>query len=305
MITLNANTESLNLETRTTATLDYMVSYADVTGDSFAANGTSGQIVSVANTAILRGPLVNLGIRQVKYLSLRNRSTTVNTTVILKKNTGATDFHYTSPISLRVGESMVYSEHKGFEILNANGLPYLISVVDQPAPSLVFPEWCSAGDLTVSKILSTNTAWAIYIGKAPWALTGVTARYNVTTAAVTITWAQIALATGPLVANGNSALTVVGTTDVASVINTTGIKSTVIRATSPIHENDDLWFIIGNQSTTDAQIKQGTAIDYHQQGMASSKINTKPSDILGVATGFLTESDQTSNAVSLICIGYT
>jgi hypothetical protein len=200
---------------------------------------------------------------------------------------------------------MSYSDQRGFEILNANGLPYLIAVQDAPAPSIIFPEWCSAGDLTANKSLYSNTAWAIYVGKAPYAITGAHVRYNVTTAAASVTWAQVALAKGPLVANGNSALTIVGTTDVASVINTTGLKTTKILVSSPIHEYEDLWIVIGNQAGTVAQIRQGTAIDHHQQGMASSRIDCKPSDILGVATGFLTESNTAANVVSLICIGYT
>ena len=304
MLTLNTTTETLNLESRTTASLDYMVSYADHTSTGFSANASKGNIVAVGNTAILTAPGAST-VRQVKYLSLRNRSTTVNTTVILKKNTGATEYHYTSPLSLRAGESMIYSDQRGFQILNANGLPYLISVVDAPSPSFVFPEWCSVGNLTASKSLFSNTSWAIYVGRAPFALSGVNVRCNVTLAAASITWAEVALATGPLVANGNSALTVVGTTDVSGVINTTGLKTIKIVSTKPVHEYDDLWIIIGNQATTVAEIRQGTNIDEHQQGMASSKINTKPSDILDVATGFLTESNTAANCVSLICIGYT
>jgi len=304
MLSLNTTLETLNLESRTTASLDYMVSYADHTSVTFSANSTRGNIVAVGNTAILTAPAAAT-VRQVKYLSVRNRSLTVNTTVLVKKNTGATEYHYTSPLSLRPGECVIYSEQKGFEILNANGLPYLISVVDAPAPAFVFPEWCSAGSLTANKTLSTNTAWAVYVGRAPYALAGVNIRCNVITAAATITWAQVALATGPLVANGNSALTVVGTTDVSGVINTTGVKTIKVMSTNPVHEYDDLWIIIGNQATTEAVIRQGTVIDHHQQGMASSRINCKPSDILGVATGFLTESNTASNSVSLICIGYT
>jgi len=304
MLSLNTTLETLNLESRTTASLDYMVSYADHTSTAFSANSTRGNIVAVGNTAILTAPAAST-VRQVKYLSVRNRSTTVNTTVILKKNTGATDYHYTSPISLRVGESVIYSEQKGFEVLNANGLPYLISVVDAPAATFTFPEWCSVGNLTVNKSLYSNTAWAIYVGRAPWALAGVNIRCNVITAATTITWAEMALATGPLVSNGNSALTVVGTTDVSGVINTVGLKTVKVISTKPVHEYDDLWIIIGHQASVVAEVRQGTAIDHHQQGMSSSRIDCKPSDILGVATGFLTESNTAANCVSLICIGYT
>ena len=304
MLTLNTTTETLNLETRLAISLDYQVSYVDLTDTTFTPGSMQGSISTIANTAILTAPGVST-VRQIKYLSLRNRSTSGNNTVIFKKNTGATDYHITSPISLRADEGVVYSEQGGFEVLNATGLPYLISVTDQPVSSITFPEWCAVGSTTTNKSLFSNTSWAIYVGKAPWALAGANVKYNVTTAAASITWAEVGLATGPVVANGNSALTVVGTTDISGVINSTGIKNTRILATHSIHEYDDLWIIIGNQATTVAEIRQGTNIDEHQQGMASSKVDTRPSTILGTPTGFLTESNTAANCVSLICIGYT
>jgi hypothetical protein len=304
MLTVNHSQESINLETRTAVSIDYQVSYVDLTTTTFTPGSTQGNINAIANTAIVPGP-GSATCRQIKYLSLRNKSGTANTTVIFKKNTGTTDFHITSPISLRAGEGVIYSEQGGFEVLNSNGVPYLISVQDAPAPSLTFPEWCSAGALTTSKSLFSNTTWAMYVGKSPCALAGVNIRYNVTTAAATITWAEAALATGQLIANGNSALTVVGTTDISGVINSIGLKTTKIVATTPIHEYDDLWVLIGNQATTVAQIKQGTTIEHHQQGVMSANVNTRPSTILNIATGFLTESNAASNCCSLICIGYT
>lgn len=303
MLTLNHSQESLNLETRSTATLNYQVSYVDLTTTTFTANAVQGVITSVANTAIMTSPGAST-VRQLKYLSVRNRLT-VNTTVILKKNTGATDYHLTSPVSLRGGETLIYSDQYGFEILDANGLSYSINVVGVPPPAMIFPEWCAAGNLTTVKSLFSNTTWAIYVGRAPWALDGVNVKYNVTTAAATITWAEIGLATGQVIANGNSALTVVGTTDISGVINTTGVKTTKIVATRPIHEYDDLWVVIGNQATTVGVIKQGAAIDHHQQGVMSANVNTRPSNILGIPTGFVSESNTTANACSLICIGYT
>ena len=305
MLTVNHSQESINLETRSAVSIDYQVSYTDLTTTTFTPGSTQGNINAIANTAILTGP-GSATCRQIKYLSLRNKSGTANTTVIFKKNTGATDFHITSPISLLAGEGVVYSEQGGFEVLNSNGIPYLVNVVDQPASSFVFPEWLSVGALTTSKSLFSNTTWVIYVGKSPCALSGVNIRYNVTTAAATITWAEAALATGQLVANGNSALTVVGTTDISGVINSIGLKTTKIVATKPIHEYDDLWVMIGNQATTVAQIKCGTTVDHHQQGVASSNVNTRPSNILGISTGFITESNTASvNVCSLICIGYT
>ena len=304
MLTLNHSQESFNLETRTAVSLDYQVSYADLTDTTFTPGSIQGTISSIANTVILSPPGAST-VRQLKYLSIRNRSATANTTMVFKKNTGTTDFHITSPIALLAGEGVVYSEQDGFEILTSNGIPYLISVVDAPAPSMTFPEWCSVGNLTTVKSLFSNTAWAIYVGRSPCALAGAKIRYNVTTAAATITWAEAALATGQLIANGNSALTVVGTTDISGVINSTGVKTTTIMATIPIHEYDDLWIMIGNQATTVAQIKQGSTIDHHQQGAMASRIDTRPSNILNIPTGFTAESNASSNTCSLICVGYT
>lgn len=141
----------------------------------------------------------------------------------------------------------------------------------------------ATANLTATKSLTSNSAFAVYMGRAPAALTSVQARYRVTTAAVTITWAEVALAKGAPVVGGNPTLTVVGFTNVAAVVNSTGQKTTTISVSGgqSVAAGDDVWLIIGNQSTTAAIVRAQSIADDLQTGTQASRAATRPSLAVG------------------------
>ncbi len=124
-------------------------------------------------------------------------------------------------------------------------------------------------NLTAVTATATNTSIMVYAGRAAKAYTSCNLRSNVTTAAATITWAEVGVFEGALPGYGNNAsLTRSGYTDVSATFNSTGRKTTTISVSS-VAQGDDLWVAYGSQATTPYQVR-GTLADDLQEGMVQT-----------------------------------
>lgn len=159
------------------------------------------------------------------------------------------------------------------------------------APSVRFSPVFATANLTSTKTLTSGTAFALYVGKAPTANPTVNVRWRVTTAAATITWAEVAIATGAVVAGGNPSLTIRGFTNVAAVINSTGQKTTSV-TTSGVAAGDDIWIVIGNQATTAGVVRAQSIADDIQTGAQAARASQRPSTQSG-AQSYTIESATT------------
>lgn len=101
---LDATTKSLELETSAAVSVDYVVAYADLTSTTFTGGMNQGNVSTATTTTILAAPGASTQ-RQVKWLNLRNRSTTASIVVTLKLDVSGTEFHIASPATLAPGES--------------------------------------------------------------------------------------------------------------------------------------------------------------------------------------------------------
>lgn len=161
----------------------------------------------------------------------------------------------------------------GYASLGADGkvpsaqLPASGSSVDQTS-SPTLPVGFLAANLTATKVITSTNSFAVYMGRAGAAYTTITLRLRVTTAAATITWAEVAIATGAPVLGGNPSLTRRGFTNTAAIVNSAGQKSIAVTV-SGIAAGDHLWAIIGNQATTAAVIRGGLADDLQAGTQAS------------------------------------
>lgn len=120
MILLTNTTEILELLTTSTASTDYYVAWVDHTSSAFTPGQSNGNIASATTTTILSAPASSTQ-RQVKFLSLRNRSTSASQTVTIKHDTSGTERYITSDITLSPGESLEYNDGIGFITKNKNG----------------------------------------------------------------------------------------------------------------------------------------------------------------------------------------
>lgn len=179
-------------------------------------------------------------------------------------------------------------------------LRWLTNGVQQPTElSLMSPPRLAPS--TGTKVLTSGTAFAVYMGLAPRRTNRVTARYLVASAASGITWAEVALAKGSPVIGGNPDLVVIGYTDVAAVINSTGAKSTVIQVTRGlIEQGDNVWFIVGNSATGAGELRS-TLADGLQVGTQASRA-VRPSTAVGVAQSYTIESDTTTAADAALAV---
>lgn len=120
MILLTNTTEILELLTTTTSSTDYYISYVDITSSAFTPGQSNGNISTATTTTILSAPAASTQ-RQVKFLSLRNRSTTASQTVTLKHDTSGTERYITADITLAAGETLEYNDGTGFVVKNSRG----------------------------------------------------------------------------------------------------------------------------------------------------------------------------------------
>lgn len=149
-------------------------------------------------------------------------------------------------------------------------------------PKVRLPPTFQAANLTATKACTSNTSFAVYMGKADAAYTSVVVRLRVTTAAATITWAEVAIATGTPAPAGNPSLTRRGLTDVAAVVNSLGQKSITV-SVSGIAAGDDIWVVFGAQATTALAVRAGLADDLQIGGQASVAA-TRPSTMASPTT---------------------
>lgn len=230
--------------------------------------------------------------RVVDYASVYNNDTAAITVTVKFDNNGTERIFLKA--TLQSGESLEYQEGSGWNVRNASGVRKLQTTSSLGAASLMMSPAFATANLTSVKTITSGSSFALYIGKAPRALTQVQIRLRVITAMATVTWGEVALAKGTPTLGGNPSLTVVGYANVSGTYNSTGQKSTTINVSSgqAVNEGDDLWVIVGNSATTALVIRAQSIADDLQAGFQASAAQ-RPSLIVGTPTSFTVEGATT------------
>jgi len=146
-------------------------------------------------------------------------------------------------------------------------------------PDIMAPPGLALDDANNSAFTS-NSTFAIYLGRADRIITTATVRVQVTVAAVTITWAEVAIGASSAFAVGDSvSIEEKGFTNVAASFNTTGEKSVTV-TTSAIDRGDNVWLLVGSQATTPFQL-YGAIGGRLSAGNLQAKSSTRPSTMVG------------------------
>lgn len=120
---LDATTKALEMETSAAISTDYVVSYADHTTTTFTPGMNQGNVSTATTTTILSAPAASTQ-RQVKWASVRNRSTTTAQTVTLKLDVSGTEYHIGPAVTLQPGEALRVGADGGATVFAAtSGLP--------------------------------------------------------------------------------------------------------------------------------------------------------------------------------------
>lgn len=302
MIVLDGNTEKIELVlagAKTTNHLQWTSSWGELNANAITTyDGTHGLSNDTTDVAMVTG--VSSRQLAIKSLTVYNADT-VAATVTIKKDVSGTEYILFRG-TLQTGEHLVYEDGAGFQVLNASGITKSSPLVTSSCSSVMRPPHFATANLTTAKTITSNSTFAVYVGKAPRALTSAQLRLRVTTAMATITWGEVALAKGSINPGGNPTLTVVGWTDVSATYNSLGQKTTTINVSSgqAINEGDDLWVLIGNSATTALQVRAQSIADDIQTGLQAS-LATRPSLNVGNGQAYTIEGATTVAAwVNLI-----
>jgi hypothetical protein len=267
-------------------TLHWCVSWIDATSSS-ATEGSSEGVQTVAGTYTAVAAPASGARRILKSASFTNLDVDTCTVRVLK-DVSTSDFVLHGDVTLQPGDALHYEDGQGWY---RTPLP-TASVT--PAAAVLMARHFATANLTSAKTITSASTFAVYLGKAPRSFSTCNLRLRVTTAAATITWAEVAIAKGSINVGGNPTLTVVGWADVATVVNSLGQKTIGINVASGqrVDANDDLWALIGNQATTALQVRAQSIADDLQVGLQAS-LATRPSLNVGVGQAYTIEGATT------------
>lgn len=159
MLLLTDTTHTLELVSSSVSSMDYVISWTDITTTTFTPGSTEGNIASATTTVILAAPAAST-TRQIKMLSIANKGT-VAQTITLQKDVSATNYEILPSITLAVNESLQYTEDSGFKILNNAAL---VKLVEQKTATVVD---CRAMDYYKIGTASENTFVRYCFSKDP------------------------------------------------------------------------------------------------------------------------------------------
>jgi len=123
---LDTTSKILELTTGANVSTDYYVSYVDITTTSLTPGSNQGNVATAATTTIVSAPSASTQ-RHIKFLSVRNRSTTTSQTVNIKLDVSGTEYRVSADITLAPGEVLEYTESTGFNTITSTGGRKLIS----------------------------------------------------------------------------------------------------------------------------------------------------------------------------------
>lgn len=285
MLFLTATDQSFELIVSGDADFAATTNWVDVTSASLPAEGSTQVVDSVGGTYTLAAAPAASTNRVVKSIAIENIDATTPTTVTVRKLVGASGYAQ-RVATLQPGQGLHYEDGAGWYVRSAVEQP-----VQTPTLSVLMPPHFATANLTSTKTITSLSTFAIYVGKAPKDLSSLQLRFRVTTAAATITWAEVAVARGVVNPGGNPTLTVVGWADVAAVINSTGQKTVAVSVASGqnLRAGEDIWALIGNSATTAAIVRAQSIADDIQAGLQAS-LATRPSLNVGVSQAYTIES---------------
>jgi hypothetical protein len=120
VIILKATTESLQLVTSTAATLDFSVSYTDITTTTFSPSTNEGKISTATTTSVLAAPAASTQ-RQIKLITIANTHASLSDVVYMQKLITATTYQQTPAVTLLPGEAFQYMDGQGWVYYSATG----------------------------------------------------------------------------------------------------------------------------------------------------------------------------------------
>jgi hypothetical protein len=121
MLLLTNTTHILQLVTSSSSSLDWTVSYVDITATTFTPGSDQGNIAAATTTTITSAPAASTQ-RQIKQITLHNAGGSANTVTVVKDISG-TEYKVFPATTLAAGESLVYQDGGGWTYFDSTGSP--------------------------------------------------------------------------------------------------------------------------------------------------------------------------------------
>ncbi len=258
--------------------------WADNTTTTFTPGSSSGLSSGTSEVSIVGSPAGSTQ-RQIKYISVFNSDTVAHLTTIQFDD--GTNERVLCRVLLQVGETLSYTQANGWRVIDLYGIRKEGSVLSIPKPFAYENVGFNAANITTVRTITSTNTYAFYLGRAEYSYSQCTLRYRVTTGAATITWAEVAIASGTFAIGANQSLTRRGHVDASGSFASAGIKSNVIGLTG-VTAGMDLYALLGNEAST-AVIMRGGLADNLQTGFASAAV-ARPST-MSANTTFTLASD--------------
>lgn len=302
MLALTATNHTIEMVTSSNADIEWAVTYALLTPTSQTLDLVSDQGVLAAaqDTTIIPAP--SSGLRhQVKWISVRNVDPTDAVTITIQKDVAGTEYRASPSMVLQPGEEACYVDQLGWVVYDTEARPQVDDTALSGGPNINrIPFWASANG-TSNRTWTSGQTVAAYIGRAMNRIpagSAYTGCYQIATSPATVTWHEVAIATGLHPGPGNNpTLTVQGFADVSGDTGT-GVKRRpiTIAANREIPRGADLWLLVGSQATTPGAVRASSFGDQVELGL-SAIATARPSLIVGTPTAFTV--DTSANNVPL------
>ena len=120
-LTLEGNTDALEVVTTTTASTDYVISWSNVTATALTTPGTSaGNINTATTTTVVAAPSAS-NWRHIRGISIRNANAVSNGITVQVDRSGSNRTLYSTTLS--PGEALTWEETGGWRVYNSAGSP--------------------------------------------------------------------------------------------------------------------------------------------------------------------------------------
>ena len=288
MLILSDTSSTINLTNRVfgmeqfTHDLVYTASYDDITSSAVTPGQVNGNITTATETTVISAPAASTQ-REVMSISVYNAKG-FPCYVDIDHDNGTTPYTIWRGW-LQPTQTLYYEHGAGFYLLTTMGCsygaypsPHYLDGINNShtafrsithSPKNFYQYISDASALTGTRAIdSTNVAY-VYMGVySPQAVAfdgstpNMQVRYRVTTAASSITWAEVAIYYGPPT-GGNATLRLFGYANVASVVNSTGLKTTTVGALAgsygsvTIPPGSGIWVAIGQESAGQLVVRAG------------------------------------------------
>lgn len=249
LTTTSAKIEILLSANVTTTQWPIVAGWSDNTTSSYTPGALTSSSNNTTAVTVVSSPASSTQ-RIIHYMNIVNKDTNTNT-ITIRYNDGTNTF-ILHKITLNPNDCIAYNNKSGWMVRDAAGIERVLTTVfTQQGPVIEMPPMC-LGPLTTVSITSTSTK-AVYLGRMRRSFNRVKLRFEVTTLASTITWAEAAIASGSPSLGSAVNLTTLSYLPVDTVVNTTGVKTITFPVSGP--PGIDLWFMYGNQATTVAVLR--------------------------------------------------